>query len=58
MKDTFLTAEWRHLAMLNYAVNPAILEPYVPAGTMLDTYQGQTYVSLVGFLLHQSKRNC
>lgn len=46
----FLTAEWRHLAMFNYAVEPAILEPYLPPGTTLDTYQGKTYVSIVGFL--------
>ena len=35
--------------MLNYVVDPAILEPLVPAGTMLDRWHGQTLVSLVGF---------
>jgi uncharacterized protein YqjF (DUF2071 family) len=45
----FLTAKWRHLAMLNYEVNPAILAPFVPAGTELDVWNGKTYVSLVGF---------
>ena len=28
----FLTAEWRHLVLLNYEVDPAVLEPYVPQG--------------------------
>ena len=46
----FLTAEWRHLAMVNYEVDPAILRPFVPAGTELDEWQGQTFVSVVGFM--------
>jgi uncharacterized protein YqjF (DUF2071 family) len=45
----FLTADWRHLAMLNYAVDRAMLEPFVPAGTELDLWQGRALVSLVGF---------
>lgn len=45
----FLTAEWRHLAMLNYEVDPALLLPFVPAGTELDHWNGSTFVSLVGF---------
>jgi len=46
---TFLTGEWRDLAMLNHAVDPALLEPFVPRGTELDTFDGRTFVSLVGF---------
>ncbi len=46
----FLTAEWRHLVMLNYEINPARLLPFVPRGTELDTWNGKTLVSLVGFL--------
>ena len=49
MPEVFLTAEWRYLAMLNYAVDPALLAPMVPAGTELDQFAGCTYVSLVGF---------
>lgn len=47
---SFLTAEWRKLAMANYAVDPELLTPYVPAGTELDLWQGTCYVSLVGFM--------
>ncbi len=47
---TFLTAQWRWLAMANYAIDPAVLAPYVPRGTELDTWEGRHYVSLVGFL--------
>ena len=46
----FLTAEWRHLVMLNYEIDPVALAPLVPAGTELDAWQGRTLVSLVGFL--------
>ena len=45
----FLTAEWRHLAMLNYEIDPALLRPFVPRGTELDAWNGKTFVSLVGF---------
>jgi len=46
---TFLTAEWRHLAILNYAVDSSVLKPLVPPGTELDYYGGVTFVSIVGF---------
>ncbi len=45
----FLTAEWRELAMINYAVDPALLVDLVPRGTMLDSWRGVTFVSMVGF---------
>jgi uncharacterized protein len=45
----FLSAEWRHLAMLNYEVDPRLLLPLVPRGTELDLWQGKAFVSLVGF---------
>jgi uncharacterized protein YqjF (DUF2071 family) len=51
----FLTAEWRNLVMLNYAVDPALLRPFVPKGTELDSWEGRTYVSLVGFLFANTR---
>lgn len=45
----FLTAEWKHLAMLNYEIDPALLAPCVPAGTELDSWKGKVLVSMVGF---------
>ena len=51
----FLTAEWRNLLMLNYAVEPALLRPFVPRGTELDAWQGQYFVSLVGFLFARTR---
>jgi uncharacterized protein YqjF (DUF2071 family) len=46
----FLTANWRYLAMLNFAVDPKILQPLVPRETELDFDKGQTFLSVVGFL--------
>ena len=47
--NIFLSAEWRYLAMLNYEVSPKLLNPFVPRGTELDSFDGKTFVSLVGF---------
>ncbi|MBS1511793.1 MAG: DUF2071 domain-containing protein [Bacteroidetes bacterium] len=55
MPVTFLSAYWRNLIMANYIVDPALLHPYLPAGTELDHYDGNTYVSLVGFMFEQTK---
>ncbi len=46
---TFLTAEWRYLAMLTYEAEPSLLQPFVPRGTELDTCDGRALMSLVGF---------
>jgi uncharacterized protein YqjF (DUF2071 family) len=51
----FLSAEWRHLLMLNYAMDREALQPFVPPGTVLDTYKGVAYVSLVGFLFLKTR---
>lgn len=54
MLKPFLTAHWRYLAMLNYGIAPDLLTPYVPLGTELDFYNGETYVSVVGFLFYHT----
>lgn len=48
-RSVFLTAEWRNLLMLNYAIDPLLLKNYVPRGTELDQFDGARYVSLVAF---------
>src|SRR5215208_4126537 len=55
MARRFLTAEWRHLAMLNYHVDRALLEPHVPRGTRLDHWGGHAFVSIVGFLFRDTR---
>ena len=49
MPRPFLTAEWRNLALANYAVDPGLLAARVPSGVELDTHDGKHYVSLVAF---------
>lgn len=51
----FLSAEWRNLVMLNYEVDPEILKSRVPQGTEVDSFQGKTFVSLVGFQFLRTK---
>lgn len=46
----FLTAEWRSLLMVNYAIDLAVLAPLVPRGVELDLWRGEALVSMVGFL--------
>ena len=52
---SFLTAEWRFLAMLNREVKRTLLEPFVPAGTELDDWNGRVYASVVGFLFRKTR---
>jgi uncharacterized protein YqjF (DUF2071 family) len=51
----FLTAGWRHLAVLNYAVDPCLLEPYLLPGLKFDFWRGSTYISLVAFLFQDTR---
>lgn len=50
MPSVFLRAEWRSLVMINYAVDRAVLDPFVPRGVELDLWEGDSLVSMVGFL--------
>ncbi|HEY4734875.1 MAG TPA: DUF2071 domain-containing protein [Gemmatimonadaceae bacterium] len=50
MAGIFLTAEWRYLMLLNFEIEPSILQPLVPRGTELDERAGRHFISLVGFL--------
>lgn len=51
----FLSAQWLNLALANYAVPPAALQPFLPAKTELDTWNDTCYVSLVGFLFKNTR---
>jgi uncharacterized protein YqjF (DUF2071 family) len=54
MLKPFLTAHWKYLAILNYPVAPELLAELVPTGTELDFHNGETYVSVVGFLFYHT----
>lgn len=51
----FLTAEWRSLLMLNFEVDPAVVQPFIPGGTVLDFWNGRTYLSIVGFYFARTR---
>ena len=51
----FLTARWEDLVLLNYACPVQVLEPLVPRGTVLDVWNGEALVSLVGFLFSNTR---
>ena len=53
-KRRFLKAQWKNLVMLNYEVAPEILQPYLPAATELDLWQGKALVSMVGFMFQET----
>lgn len=46
----FLSAQWRYLVMVNWRIDPGLLAPLAPRCLELDTFAGETFVSLVGFL--------
>ncbi|MCP5535948.1 MAG: DUF2071 domain-containing protein [Akkermansiaceae bacterium] len=51
----FLNARWEDLILANYEVDPQVLEPYVPGGTLLDLFEGQCFVSLVAFMFKKTR---
>jgi uncharacterized protein len=51
----FLSAEWRSLVMINYAVEPAALALHLPRGVELDLWEGEALVSMVGFLFLKTR---
>ncbi|HEX2535760.1 MAG TPA: DUF2071 domain-containing protein [Chitinophagaceae bacterium] len=55
MRRVFLSAEWRKLAIANYSIDEKVLLPYLPYRTELDRWNGECYVSLVGFRFINTK---
>jgi len=51
----FLSATWEHLVMMNYEVDPAILQQHLPPYTTVDLFKGKALVSVVGFLFNNTK---
>jgi len=55
MQKPFLTAEWQKLVMANYAIEPTLLQKYLPHKTEIDLWEGTCYLSLVGFMFQNTK---
>jgi uncharacterized protein YqjF (DUF2071 family) len=51
----FLTAQWRDLILLNYAIEPELLERYLPPGLEIDFWNERTYISLVAFRFQDTR---
>jgi len=51
----WLKAKVSHLAILNYEVDAELLSPYVPYGLEIDLWEGQSFVSIVGFTFRQPR---
>jgi uncharacterized protein YqjF (DUF2071 family) len=43
------TQDWRDLTFLHWAVDPSLVEPFMPSGVRADVHQDRTYVGLVPF---------
>lgn len=50
-----ITANWKNLVILNYKCPPEILKRYLPLGSTLDYFNGETYLSLVAFQFFNTK---
>ena len=51
----FLKANWENIIMVNYEIDPELLLPFLPNGVELDLFEGNAYVSLVGFMFKKTK---
>lgn len=49
----FLTAHWRDLVMVSWAVDPRVLRTTLPRGVELDLWRGEALVSVVAFRFEQ-----
>ena len=50
-----MQAEWRMLAMANYAIDKKILNNYLPAKTEIDLWNNTCYLSLIGFMFKETQ---
>lgn len=50
MSRPFLTAEWRDVVLVNYQVDPGLLLPHVPPGSILDTPDAMPHLHLVSLV--------
>ena len=49
IRRSWLAQRWHDLTFLHWAVPPERVAPLLPAGTRPDTFDGLTYVGLIGF---------
>jgi uncharacterized protein len=49
VRRPWLVQRWADLSFLHWAVDPAVVAPLLPAGTVPDTLDGVAYAGLIGF---------
>jgi uncharacterized protein YqjF (DUF2071 family) len=49
IRRTWLVQTWADLAFLHWPVDPAVVAPLLPTGVRPDTYDGTSWVGLIGF---------
>jgi uncharacterized protein YqjF (DUF2071 family) len=49
VRRSLLVQRWHDLAFLHWAADPALVAPFLPAGTRPDTLDGVTYIGLIAF---------
>ena len=52
-----ITAAWRKLLLVNYGIDPQVLDPWLPRHTKYSLFQNKCYISLVGFLFEHVRLN-
>lgn len=50
---TLLTQSWLDLAFLHWSVDPGLVAPLLPPGTVPDLIDGAAYVGLIAFRMHR-----
>jgi uncharacterized protein YqjF (DUF2071 family) len=53
VRRTVFTQEWRDLTFLHWAVDPAVVAPLLPPGTVPDLLDGATHVGLIPFRMRR-----
>ncbi|MDQ3015169.1 MAG: DUF2071 domain-containing protein [Bacteroidota bacterium] len=48
-KKPAIRSHWKNLLLINYPVDSRLLDPYLPARTEYARWNGECYVSLIGF---------
>lgn len=46
-----MVQQWRYLSLMHWLVDPAWLEPYIPDGLEIDTYEENAYISVIPFMM-------
>lgn len=55
MPRPILTARWTELLLLSFRVPAELIARVAPLGTEPDLYEGQTYISVIGFRFHAAR---